>query len=85
MVMACIAATTIVTAAANSSTGCRQSTGSLHRTAGLLKGQGARGLGRWVMDMVDEVVSTAVTVTVTVAVAVLGAAGLLGGRRLQAA
>lgn len=33
------------------------------------------------MDVVDEVVSTAVTV----AVAVLGAAGLLGGRRLQAA
>lgn len=72
MVMACIAATTIV-AAADSSTGCRQSTGSFHRTARLLKGQCARGLWCWMMDMVDEVVSTAVAVAmaVTVTVAVL--------------
>lgn len=87
MVMACIAATTIVAAAADSSTGCRQSTGSLHRTAWLLKGQSARGLWCWVMDMVDEVVSVAVAVAVAVAmtVAVLRATGLLRGRRLQAA
>lgn len=86
MVMACIAATTIV-AAADSSTGCRQGTGSLHRAAWLLKGQGAGGLWCWVMDMVDEVVSVAVAVAVAVAmtVAVLRAIGLLRGRRLQAA
>lgn len=70
MVMACIAATTIVAAAADSSTGCRQSTGSFHRTARLLKGQGTRGLWCWMMDMVDEVVSTAVAVAVAVTVTV---------------
>lgn len=89
MVMACIAATTIVAAAADSSTGCRQSTRSLHRTARLLKGQGARGLWCWVMDMVDEVVSIAVAVTVAMAVAmtmaVLRATSLLRGWCLQAA
>lgn len=37
MVVACVAATTIV-AAADSSAGCRQSTGSFHRAARLLKG-----------------------------------------------
>lgn len=81
MVVGCVAATTTVAAAADSSTGCGQSTGSLHGAARLLKGQGARGLWRWVMDMVDEVVSVAVAVTV----AVLRATGLLRGRRLQAA
>lgn len=80
MVVACVA-TTIVAAAANSSAGCGQSTGSFHGAARLLKGQGARGLWCWVMDMVDEVVSVAVSV----AVAVLRTSGLLGGRRLQAA
>lgn len=82
MVMACIAATTIVAgAAADSSTGRRQSAGSLHGTARLLEGQGSRGLWRRVMDVVDKVVGVAVAVTV----AVLGADGLLRGRRLQAA
>lgn len=75
MVVGCIVATTTVAAAADSSTGCRQSTGSLHRAARLLKGQGARWLWCWVMDMVDEVVSIAVAMTV----AVLGATGLLRG------
>lgn len=73
-----VAATTAVAAAADSSTGCGQSAGSLHGAAGLLKRQGARGLWSWVMDVVDEVVSVAV------AVAVLRAAGLLRGRHLQA-
>lgn len=84
MVMACIAATTIVAAAAaDSSTGRRQSAGSLHGTARLLEGEGSRGLWRRVMDVVDKVVGVAVAVAVTVAV--LGANGLLRGRRLQAA
>lgn len=77
MVDGCVAAATTTVAAADSSTGCGQSTGPLHRAAGLLKGQGPRGLRCWVMDMVEEVVS--------IAVAVLQAAGLLRGRRLQAA
>ncbi len=81
MVVGCVAATTIVAAAADNSAGCGQSTGSLHRAAWLLKGQGARALWCWVMDMVDEVVSVAVTV----AVAVLRDTGLLRRRRLQAA
>lgn len=81
MVVACVAATTIVAAAAaDSCAGCRQSTGPLHRAARFLKGQGARGLWCWVMNMVDEVVSVAVPVAVTVAV--LRATGLLRGGRL---
>lgn len=76
MVVGCVAATTTVAAADSSARG-RQSTGSLHVAAGLLEGQGARGLGRWVMNMVEEVMSAAVIVAVTVAV--LSAAGLLGG------
>lgn len=79
VVVGCVATTTTVAAAADSSARCGQSTGSLHRAARLLKGQGARGLWCWVMDMVDEVVSIAVAVTV------LRATGLLRGRRLQAA
>lgn len=82
MVVSCVAATTVA-AAADYSAGCGQSAGSLHGAARLLKGQGARGLRCWVMDMVDEVVSTAVTMAVSMAV--LRAAGLLRGRRLQAA
>lgn len=81
MIEACVAATTIVAAAADNSAGCGQSTGSLHRAARFLKGQGAWGLRCRVMDMVDEVVR----VTVAVTVAVLSATGLLRGRRLQAA
>lgn len=83
MVVGWVAATTVVAAAAaDSSAGCGQSTGALHGAARiLLKGQGARGLWSWVMDMVDEVVSAAVAVTVTV----LRDTGLLRGRRLQAA
>lgn len=82
MVVGWVAATTVVAAAAaDSSAGCGQSTGALHRAARILKGQGARGLWSWVMDMVDEVVSAAVAVTVTV----LRDTGLLRGRRLQAA
>lgn len=78
MVVGCVAATTTVAAAAaDSSARGRQSTGSLHGTAGLLEGQGARGLGCWVMNMVEEVMSAAVIVAVTVAV--LSTAGLLGG------
>lgn len=82
MVVGCVAATTIVAAAADSA-GCRQSIGSLHGAARLLKGQGARRLWCWVMDMVDEVVSVAVAMAV--AVTVLRATGLLRGRHLQAA
>lgn len=81
VVVACVAATTIVAAAAaDSCTGCGQSTGPLHGAARLLKGQGARGLWCWVMNMVDEVVSIAVAVAVTVAV--LRATCLLRGGRL---
>lgn len=83
MVVARVAATTVVAVAADSSAGCGQSAGSLHGAARLLKGQGARGLRCWVMDVVDEVVSVAVVVAV--AVAMLRAAALLRGRRLQAA
>lgn len=89
MVVGCVATTTVVAAAADSSAGCGQSTGALHRAARFLKGQGAWGLWSWVMDMVDEVVSAAVAVAVAVAVAMtvtmLRATGLLRGRRLQAA
>lgn len=85
MVVGCVAAaaTTTVAAAADASTGCGQSAGPFHGAARLVKGQGPRGLRCWVMDMVEEVVSIAVAVTVTVGV--LRAAGLLRGRRLQAA
>lgn len=71
MVVGCVAAATTVTAA-DSSAGCRQSIGSLHWAARLLKGKGTNGLRCWVMDMV-EVVGTAVAVTVDV----LRATGLL--------
>lgn len=77
VVVARVAATAVAAAAADGSAGRRQKTGSLHGAAGLLKGQGARRLWRWVMDVVDEVVS--------VAVAVLSAAVGLRRRRLQAA
>lgn len=77
MVMACIVAASTDVAAADSSTRWRQSGGPLHGAAGLLKRQGARGLRRWVVNVVDEVVSVAVAVDVTVAV--LRATGLLRG------
>lgn len=77
MVVACIAAASTDVAAANSSTCCRQSGGPLHCAARLLKSQGARGLWRWVVNVMDEVVSVAVAVDVTVAV--LRATGLLRG------
>lgn len=83
MVMACIVAASTDVAAADSSTRCRQSGGPLHGAARLLKRQGARGLRRRVVNVVDEVVSVAVAVDVTVAV--LRAAGLLRGRGLHAA
>lgn len=85
VVVGCVAATTTVAAVAYSSTGRRQSIGSLHGAARLLKRQGARGLWRGVMDVVEEVVSIAVAVAVAVTVAVLRTAGLLRGRGLQAA
>lgn len=66
-----------VATAADSSAGGGQGGGPLHGAAGLLKGHGAWRLRCRVMDVVQEVVSAAV--------AVLGAAGLLRGRRLQAA
>lgn len=78
VVVGCVAAATTTIAAANSSTGCGQSAGTLHRATGLLKRQGARRLRCWVMDVVEEVVSVAVAVAVTVAV-LLRATGLLRG------
>lgn len=78
VVVACIGATTIV-AAADSSAGRRHCIGPLHEAARLWKGEGSRRLWRWVMNVVDEVV------TIAVAVAVQRAAGLLRGRCLQAA
>lgn len=83
MVMARIVAASTDVAAADSSTRCRQSGGPLHGAAGLLERQGARGLWRWVVNVVDEVVGVAVAVDVTVAV--LRATGLLRGRGLHAA
>lgn len=72
--MGCVAAAAAtVAAAADSGAGCRQSTGPLHGAARFLEGQGARGLRRRVVDVVEEVVSVAV------AVAVLRAGGLLRG------
>lgn len=67
MVMSCIAAATTV-AAADASTRCGQSGGPLHGAARLLERQRAGRLRRWVVDVVDEVVSVAVAVDVTVAV-----------------
>lgn len=81
MVVGCVAAATTVTAAADSSARCRESIGSLHGAARLLKGEGTYRLRCWVMNMVEEVVSIAVAVTMDV----LRAAGLLRRRRLQAA
>lgn len=83
MVMACIVAAGTDAAAGNASARWRQRGGPLHGAARLLKRQGARGLRRRVVNVVDEVVSVAVAVDVTVAV--LRAAGLLGGRGLHAA
>ena len=60
-------------------TGGRQWCGPLHRAAGLLEAQAPGGLGRGVVQVVQEVVSGAV------AMAVLRAAGLLGRRGLRAA
>lgn len=71
MVVGCVTAATTV-ATGNASTGGRQSAGSLHRTALLLKGHSAQGLWCWVMDMMEKVVS--------IAVAVLRATGLLRRR-----
>lgn len=78
MVVDCIARTIT---AADSTAGCRKSGGPLHGAARLLKGQRTHGLRCRVMDMVKEVMGTAVAVTVTK----LGAAALLGGGCLQAA
>lgn len=83
MVMACIVAASTDVAAADASTRWGQSGGPLHGAARLLERQGARGLWRRVVNVVDEVVSVAVAVDVTVAV--LGAAGLLRGGGLHAA
>lgn len=76
MVVGCVAAATttaIAGATADSSTWWWQSVGPLHRAAGLCKWQRPQRLWCWMMDMVEEVVSTAVAVTV----AVLRTAGLL--------
>lgn len=81
MVVGCVAAATVVTAAAESSAGCGQSAGSLHGAARLLKWEGAHGLRRRVMDVVEEVVG----VVVAVPVPVLRGGRLLRGRCLQAA
>lgn len=80
VIMACIAAATIVAAAAaDHSTGCGQGAGLLCGAARLLKGEGPRGLWGRVMNVVDKVMG------VRVAVAMLRAYGRLGGRRLEAA
>lgn len=83
MVMACIVAASTDAAAGHAGARWRQRGGPLHGAARLLKRQGARGLRRRVVNVVDEVVSVAVAVDVTVAV--LRAAGLLRGRGLHAA
>lgn len=77
VIVGCVVAT--IATAADSSAGGRQSAGSLHRTAWLLKGHRDRWLRCWVMDVVEEVVSVAVTV------AMLSTAALLSRRHLQAA
>lgn len=78
VIMACIAAATIVAAAtADHSTGCGQGAGLLRGAACLLEGEGPGGLRCRVMDVVDEVMG--------VGVAVLRAYGRLRGRRLEAA
>lgn len=80
VIMACIAAATIVAAtAADHSTGRGQGTGRLCGAARLLEGEGPGRLWRRVMDVVDKVVG------VGVGVAMLRAHSLLGGRCLQAA